>query len=154
MIFFTWDHVWFDRIYLIILQFIIGKPRYDLLTLSTTFYDFSVSRNLSSKPEMRQIGASGNQLTWDCRKPTGLGLKIILLSEGKFGFLFERFWRFHPSGPQTWTYFFRVGNHPSLNCCWKRTKDWSWSMRCQLQNNLHKFIDNLIPFLRKWLKKL
>ena len=35
------------------LQFMIEKPRPDLLTLTTTFYDASVSRNLFSKAEMR-----------------------------------------------------------------------------------------------------
>ena len=37
----------------------IEKPRLDLLTLSTTFYDLSVSCNRFSKTEMRQFGASG-----------------------------------------------------------------------------------------------
>ena len=41
------------------LQFMIEKPRPDLLTLSTTFYDVSVLCNLFSKAEMRQFGASG-----------------------------------------------------------------------------------------------
>ena len=40
------------------LQGMIGKPRPDLLTLSTTFYDLSVSRNLFSKAEIRQFGES------------------------------------------------------------------------------------------------
>ena len=39
----------------------IEKPRPDLLTLSTTFYDLAVSFNLFSKPENRQIGDSGNR---------------------------------------------------------------------------------------------
>ena len=42
------------------LQFMIEKPRPDLLTLSKTLYDLSVSRNLFSKAEMRQFGASGS----------------------------------------------------------------------------------------------
>ena len=37
----------------------IEKPRPDLLTLSTTFYDLSVSRNLFSKAKIRQFGESG-----------------------------------------------------------------------------------------------
>ena len=53
------------------LQIMIEKPRHDLLTLTTTFYDASVSRNFFSKAEMRQFGASGNQHIWDCREPTG-----------------------------------------------------------------------------------
>ena len=32
------------------------KPRIDLLTLSSSFYDLSVSCNLLSKAEMRQFG--------------------------------------------------------------------------------------------------
>ena len=43
------------------LEFMIEKPRPDLLTLSTTFYDGSVSRNLFLKSEMRQFGASGTE---------------------------------------------------------------------------------------------
>ena len=43
------------------LHCMIVKPWPDVLTLSTTFYDLSVSRNLFSKTEMRQSGASGNQ---------------------------------------------------------------------------------------------
>ena len=40
----------------------IEKPRPDLLTLSTTFYNLSVSRNLFSKAEMRLgLGASGTE---------------------------------------------------------------------------------------------
>ena len=39
----------------------IEKPRPDLLPLSKTFYDLSVSCNLFSKPEIRQIGDSGNR---------------------------------------------------------------------------------------------
>ena len=39
----------------------IEKPQPDLLTLSTTFYDLSFSRNLFSKSEMRQFGASGTE---------------------------------------------------------------------------------------------
>ena len=41
------------------LKFIIEKPRPDHLTLSTTFYDLSGSRNLYAKTEMRQVGESG-----------------------------------------------------------------------------------------------
>ena len=37
------------------LQFMIGKLKPDLLTLSTTFYDFTVSLNLLAKGEMRQF---------------------------------------------------------------------------------------------------
>ena len=39
----------------------IEKPRPELLTLTTTFYDATVSRNLFSKAEMRQFGASGTE---------------------------------------------------------------------------------------------
>ena len=44
------------------------KTAADPLTLSTTFDDFSVSRNLFSKAEMRQLGANGNQRIWYCRE--------------------------------------------------------------------------------------
>ena len=37
----------------------IEKPTPDVLTLSTTFYDASVSRNLFAKAELRQFCASG-----------------------------------------------------------------------------------------------
>ena len=43
------------------LQFIIEKLRPDLLTLFTTFYDLSVSRDLFSKAEIRQFGESGTE---------------------------------------------------------------------------------------------
>ena len=43
------------------LQIMIEKLQPDLLTLSTTFYDGSVSRNLFLKSEMRQFGASGTE---------------------------------------------------------------------------------------------
>ena len=46
----------------------IEKRRPDVLTLSTTFYDFSVSRNLFLMVETRQFGASGNQRIWHCRE--------------------------------------------------------------------------------------
>ena len=36
----------------------IEKPRSDVMTLSKTFYDLWVSRNLVSKAEMHQIGAA------------------------------------------------------------------------------------------------
>ena len=36
-----------------------------------TFNHRSVSRNLSSKVELRQFGNRGNQRIWDCREPTG-----------------------------------------------------------------------------------
>ena len=36
-------------------QFMTEKWRPDVLTLSTTFYDLTVSRNLFSKTEMRQF---------------------------------------------------------------------------------------------------
>ena len=39
-------------------QCMLEKLWRDLLTLSTTFYDLSVSRNLFSKADMRQFGAS------------------------------------------------------------------------------------------------
>ena len=39
----------------------IEKPQPDLLTLSTTFYELSVSRNLFSKAEIRQFGESGTE---------------------------------------------------------------------------------------------
>ena len=39
------------------------------MPLSKIFYDLSVSRNLLLKSEMRQFGASGNQLIWRCREP-------------------------------------------------------------------------------------
>ena len=37
------------------------KPRLDVLTLYTSFYDLSVSRNLFSKAEIRQFEASGTE---------------------------------------------------------------------------------------------
>ena len=37
------------------------KTRPDLLTLSTTFYDLSVPRNLFSNVKIRQLGASGTE---------------------------------------------------------------------------------------------
>ena len=43
------------------IQCMIEKPLPDLLTLSTTFYDLSVSRNLFSKAVMRRIGSSGTE---------------------------------------------------------------------------------------------
>ena len=49
------------------LQCMIEKPRPVLLTQPTEFYDLSVSRNLFSKAEMRQFGASGTE-----------GLRIII----------------------------------------------------------------------------
>ena len=39
----------------------VQKPRPDLLTLSTTFYDLSVSQNLYSKAEIRQFRESGTE---------------------------------------------------------------------------------------------
>ena len=36
----------------------IEEPPSDVLTLFTTFYDLSVSRNLSKMAEMRKFGAS------------------------------------------------------------------------------------------------
>ena len=39
----------------------IEKPRPDLLTLSTTFYDLPVLRNLFSKVKIRQFGESGTE---------------------------------------------------------------------------------------------
>ena len=53
------------------LQCMIEKPRPKLLTLSTTFYALSVSFNLFSKPEIRQIGESGRQRIGTCREPKG-----------------------------------------------------------------------------------
>ena len=43
------------------LQFMIEKPTPDVLTLPTTFYDLSVSRNLFAKAEMPQFGTSGTE---------------------------------------------------------------------------------------------
>ena len=43
------------------LQYMIETSRPDLLTLSTTFYDLSLSHNLFSKAEVRQFGASGTE---------------------------------------------------------------------------------------------
>ena len=43
------------------LQFMIEKPKPDVLTLSTAFYDLSVSRNLFAKVEMPQFSASGTE---------------------------------------------------------------------------------------------
>ena len=40
-------------------QYMMEKPRPDLLTLSTTFYTISQARNLFSTGEMPQFGASG-----------------------------------------------------------------------------------------------
>ena len=44
------------------LEFMLDKPWPDLLTLSETFYDLSVSCNLFSKSEMLQFGASGTEV--------------------------------------------------------------------------------------------
>ena len=41
------------------LQFMIQKPQSDLLTLSMTFYNLSVSRNPFSRAKVRQFGQSG-----------------------------------------------------------------------------------------------
>ena len=41
------------------LKFMIEKPRSDVLTLSTTYYDLSISHNLLSMAEIRHFGASG-----------------------------------------------------------------------------------------------
>ena len=43
------------------LQFMIEIRRPDVLTLSRTFYDLSLSRNLFSKAETRQFGAAGTE---------------------------------------------------------------------------------------------
>ena len=43
------------------LQFMIEKPRPELLTLSTKFYDLSVSHNLFSKAKIRQFGEWGSE---------------------------------------------------------------------------------------------
>ena len=43
------------------LQFIIEEPRPDVSKISTTFHDLWVSRNLFSKPEIRQFGVSGTE---------------------------------------------------------------------------------------------
>ena len=53
------------------LQFMINKRWPDVLALSTTFNDLSVSRNLFSKVKWRQFGASGNERIWDFREPPG-----------------------------------------------------------------------------------
>ena len=53
--------------YLTDVQCMIGKTRPDLLTLSTIFYNLSVSCNLFSQAEMRQI----LRRIWDCRESTG-----------------------------------------------------------------------------------
>ena len=59
------------------LQFMIEKPRPDVLTLSQTFYDLSVSCNLFLKTAMRKFGAAGTEgssgifspeFCWDCMK--------------------------------------------------------------------------------------
>ena len=42
-----------------------------LYSLYTTFYDLSNWCYLSSKAEIRQFGASRNQIIWGCREPTG-----------------------------------------------------------------------------------
>ena len=42
------------------LQFMMLQRQFDILTLSTTFYELSVFRNLFSHIEMRQSGAIGN----------------------------------------------------------------------------------------------
>ena len=47
------------------LHFMIEKLLPDVLTLSTTLYDLSVSRNLSYKAKIRQFGVSGTEgLSW------------------------------------------------------------------------------------------
>ena len=56
----------------------IEKPTPDVLTLSTTFYDVSVSRNLFAKAEMRLFGASGTD---------GLIYLILRLDEFRAGYV-------------------------------------------------------------------
>ena len=68
----------------------IEKPTPDVLTLITTSYDVSVSRNPFSKAEMRQFGASGNQCIWDYREPTGKR-EIFLRSQITKSFCFRHF---------------------------------------------------------------
>ena len=43
------------------LSFMIEKRWPDVLTIFTTFYDLSVSRNLFSKAEVRQVRAAGTE---------------------------------------------------------------------------------------------
>ena len=52
-------------------QFLIGKWASDLLTLSMTFCDVSVSRNRFWNAKMRRFGAWRNQRLWNCREPVG-----------------------------------------------------------------------------------
>ena len=40
----------------------IEKQGLDVLTLSTTLYDLSVSRNLFQKTDMREFGSNGNRI--------------------------------------------------------------------------------------------
>ena len=47
--------------YRFLLQVMIENPQLDLLRLSTTLYDVSVSSNRFSNPEMSQFGASGTE---------------------------------------------------------------------------------------------
>ena len=68
----------------------IEKPTHEVLTLSTTSYDVSVSRNLFSMAEMPQFGASGNQCIWDYREPTGKR-EIFLRSQITKSFCFRHF---------------------------------------------------------------
>ena len=54
---------------------VLSASIYDIkrpLALSTTFYDFPVSRNFFPKAEIRHFGATGNQRIRDCREPTDL----------------------------------------------------------------------------------
>ena len=64
------------------LQCMIQKPRPDLLTLSTTFYDLSVSCNIFSKAEMRQFGASGTQGLTYTRRVKGVQAVAFVLRTG------------------------------------------------------------------------
>ena len=48
----------------------IGKPRPDLLTLFTTFYDLAVSRNPLLKAEMRQFDVLGTEVLNDASQIT------------------------------------------------------------------------------------
>ena len=69
----------------------------DLLTLSTTFYDLSVSCDLFSNAEMRQFGASGTEVLKGAKKPNlVLWERKETLGEGESKFLtFEQEWHCH-----------------------------------------------------------
>ena len=83
----------------------IEKPRPDLLTLCTTFYDLSVSRNFFSKAKIRQFGESGteglkeqNKLTKSLKMSQLSAMQVASLKKsprgrsGSLGVKFVLFW--------------------------------------------------------------